>query len=163
MINHGVGSATTAEVQSIINMLLNGTATPLDTSPTSNTGGYNPPYALDTDTILGAIPSLNGSATLNFGPLMLSGWTVLGAHFGNNIDTTVTNVTGFWLINLGSTPTNIITLSDGRGSSNAQIFATGNVPAVPEPATWAMMLLGFGTIGVGMRRRRRQDALMQIA
>ena len=26
--------------------------------------------------------------------------------------------------------------------------------AVPEPATWAMMLLGFGAIGVQLRRRR---------
>jgi hypothetical protein len=25
---------------------------------------------------------------------------------------------------------------------------------VPEPATWAMMILGFGVIGAGMRRRR---------
>jgi hypothetical protein len=33
--------------------------------------------------------------------------------------------------------------------------------AVPEPATWAMMLLGFGGIGMSMRRRPR--ALMQIA
>ena len=42
---------------------------------------------------------------------------------------------------------------------------TGNVsidPAVPEPATWAMMLLGFGGIGLAMRRRRR-PALAQIA
>ena len=27
--------------------------------------------------------------------------------------------------------------------------------AVPEPATWAMMLLGFGGMGVALRRRRR--------
>ena len=27
-------------------------------------------------------------------------------------------------------------------------------PAVPEPATWAMMLLGFGAAGFAMRRRR---------
>ena len=27
--------------------------------------------------------------------------------------------------------------------------------AVPEPATWAMMLLGFGAIGVSARRRRK--------
>ena len=37
-------------------------------------------------------------------------------------------------------------------------------PAVPEPATWAMMLLGFGGIGMVMRRKRRRDAtLMQVA
>jgi hypothetical protein len=27
---------------------------------------------------------------------------------------------------------------------------------VPEPGTWAMMLIGFGAIGAGMRRRRKQ-------
>lgn len=27
-------------------------------------------------------------------------------------------------------------------------------PAVPEPATWAMMLLGFGAVGAKMRRRK---------
>ena len=26
---------------------------------------------------------------------------------------------------------------------------------VPEPATWAMMILGMGAVGAGMRRRRR--------
>lgn len=34
--------------------------------------------------------------------------------------------------------------------------------AVPEPATWAMMLLGFGAIGFAMRRRQSQ-ALAQLA
>lgn len=40
---------------------------------------------------------------------------------------------------------------------------TLNVQAVPEPATWAMMLLGFGAIGLSLRSRRRQPALAQIA
>lgn len=32
-------------------------------------------------------------------------------------------------------------------------------PAVPEPATWAMMLVGFGAVGFGMRSaKRRSDA-----
>ena len=39
---------------------------------------------------------------------------------------------------------------------------TGTIRAVPEPATWAMMLLGFGGIGFAMRRRR-QPVLAQLA
>jgi hypothetical protein len=36
--------------------------------------------------------------------------------------------------------------------------------AVPEPGTWAMMLIGFGVVGAGMRRARRHSAtLMQVA
>ena len=27
-------------------------------------------------------------------------------------------------------------------------------PSVPEPSTWAMMLLGFGAVGFAIRRRR---------
>lgn len=37
------------------------------------------------------------------------------------------------------------------------------VPGVPEPASWAMLLLGFGGIGAAMRRSRRRTALMQVA
>jgi hypothetical protein len=33
------------------------------------------------------------------------------------------------------------------------------VSAVPEPATWAEFILGFGMIGVALRRRRSQAAL----
>lgn len=46
------------------------------------------------------------------------------------------------------------------GFSHIDIFDTG-APGVPEPATWAMMLLGFGGIGMTMRRKRRN--LMQVA
>ena len=92
----GTGSATTADQQAIINLLLNGTSSTADSSPTNNTAGYNPPYAgLNTSTVLGAVRDLNGSATLDFGTLSMSGLTVLGAHFGNNIDSDVNNVSAF--------------------------------------------------------------------
>lgn len=35
-----------------------------------------------------------------------------------------------------------------------KIKFTVTPPAVPEPATWAMMILGFGAIGASMRRRK---------
>ena len=35
--------------------------------------------------------------------------------------------------------------------------------AVPEPATWAMMLAGFGLIGSGMRRRNAVMARVTYA
>ena len=50
----------------------------------------------------------------------------------------------------------------GATANSGAIFEDGR--AVPEPATWAMMLLGFGGIGMAMRRgRRNSKALMQVA
>ena len=39
----------------------------------------------------------------------------------------------------------------------------GTIGAVPEPSTWAMMLLGFGGVGVALRRRRRATFIAQLA
>jgi hypothetical protein len=43
------------------------------------------------------------------------------------------------------------------------VTAASAAAAVPEPATWAMMLLGFGAIGVGMRSRKRQAVQLKFA
>jgi hypothetical protein len=48
------------------------------------------------------------------------------------------------------------------GGSNTAVFTLGNVgvpSAIPEPATWAMMLGGFGLIGAASRRRHRTKVL----
>jgi hypothetical protein len=37
------------------------------------------------------------------------------------------------------------------------------VAAVPEPGTWAMMILGFGFVGSTLRRGRKAKALLQLA
>ena len=43
-------------------------------------------------------------------------------------------------------------------------LAVRAVPAVPEPATWAMMLLGFaGVVVMGARNRRRQERNFRLA
>ncbi len=64
--------------------------------------------------------------------------------------------------------TQTITYADagenGLQNGNVTISQVSPTSGVPEPATWAMMLLGFGGIGVAMRRsKRRSRALMQIA
>jgi len=47
--------------------------------------------------------------------------------------------------------------------SSALVPAGGGMSgAVPEPATWAMMLIGFGAVGASVRRKRRA-ALTQAA
>ncbi len=51
------------------------------------------------------------------------------------------------------------TLSPGGfgGQSIAQVNLSF-VSAVPEPATWTMMLIGFGAVGMVIRRRRKMLA-----
>jgi hypothetical protein len=44
-----------------------------------------------------------------------------------------------------------------------QLRLAGVNSAVPEPATWAMMLIGFGAVGYSMRRRKIGYARLQAA
>jgi hypothetical protein len=67
-------------------------------------------------------------------------------------------------VNIFSGQLNNITVtgvSRGLGSYGGNLtFIPG---AVPEPGTWAMMLIGFGAIGFSMRRRRRVTASLRTA
>lgn len=61
---------------------------------------------------------------------------------------------GVWL--------NDVTLSpNGAGNTTVGVL-TGGIQALPEPATWAMMLIGFAGVGAAMRRSRK-PALAQLA
>ena len=85
----------------------------------------------------------------------LTGMSVFGFHAGGAGDGG--QGTFFFQFNAGA-GVDVITITDrlnsnATGLSNAALFQTGS--AVPEPATWAMMLLGFGAIGTSLRIRRR--------
>jgi hypothetical protein len=76
----------------------------------------------------------------------LLGGTVLGFGVGNGgCPSDCSNFNAF-ADNLSLTTTT---------STRSVNFAASSVAAVPEPGTWAMMLLGFGAIGGAMRRNRR--------
>lgn len=47
-----------------------------------------------------------------------------------------------------------------HGLSHLAFFGTAAPGAVPEPATWAMMLLGFGFVGSAMRSAKRRRKLV---
>jgi hypothetical protein len=52
-----------------------------------------------------------------------------------------------------------------RGSSGPDGFYSGTATlgGVPEPMTWAMMFLGFGLVGAGLRRRSKQTVRVAYA
>ena len=49
-----------------------------------------------------------------------------------------------------------------NGPAGSNFNGTANLTAVPEPATWGLMLLGFGAMG-GMLRTRRQTPRVRFA
>jgi hypothetical protein len=65
---------------------------------------------------------------------------------GNGGTTFATNLPG---ILAGLAYINFHTVQFGGGEIR------GNIPPVPEPAGWAMMLIGFAAIGLSVRARRR--------
>jgi hypothetical protein len=85
---------------------------------------------------------------------------------GDGVDTTLAggqlsggNVSQSWAygarvnFDFGGAKIHQIVLSSSSNSFETDNFAVAG-GAVPEPATWAMMILGFGTIGALMRRRQ---------
>jgi hypothetical protein len=72
----------------------------------------------------------------------------------NNLDTTFAPQTLNFFAGAG--PTTISFNAVGDGANIDPILDNVAVAGVPEPAVWAMMLMGFGGLGVAMRRARRQ-------
>jgi hypothetical protein len=70
------------------------------------------------------------------------------------------------LFNFGSGGSFSLLLQDATFGTpgNARVSGTFTYvsPSVPEPSTWAMMLIGFGAVGFAIRRRR-SPKLAQVA
>ena len=87
-------------------------------------------------------------------------WNGTGASFGDSQNSA--RFTFAFLSGLGFDPNvnNTYSVNLSAGGHSLTTYAQVGSGAVPEPATWAMMLIGFGAIGLQMRRRK---SLAQIA
>lgn len=47
--------------------------------------------------------------------------------------------------------------------SNTSVSPTPSAIGVPEPTTWALMLIGFGFVGAAMRRKQKQAIAYKLA
>lgn len=92
-----------------------------------------------------------GTATINFfranGSLIqqVIVTNLADAFYGFQRDGNVNDIRGISIYNNDG---------NGIGFDNLRFDVQSMGGAVPEPATWAMMLVGFGAMGVSMRRRR---------
>jgi hypothetical protein len=55
----------------------------------------------------------------------------------------------------GLTGPTTLTFTNNAELDTTEIVAAFNASSLPEPSTWALMLLGFGAIGASMRHSRR--------
>ena len=110
----------------------------------------NPPPAESVNVLIEAL-STDGLTVLGFNTLTLDG-------NGNNYF----NITGTDGDTFGGFRITLNPANTGVGALQNVRVQTAVAAAVPEPGTWALMLLGFGGIGVSMRRRRSR-VLMQVA
>lgn len=114
---------------------------------------------------------VNGTFAINFATDGLQG-TISGSAtptgtpgiFSPNFTYAILTGTGRFLNATGTfLATGSIDARTPPSQLSFQLNGSVNAPAVPEPATWGMMLLGLGGIGMAMRRRRSEPAMIQIA
>jgi len=108
--------------------------------------------------------NLAAGATTTFGGLLQSSLTDTYTLNPTSPSTKLFNSfvgTGLYNFVVDATGASIVK-GTGNFASSISTEAQGivtvdyNYTAVPEPATWAVMLVGFGGMGVAMRSRRRQ-------
>jgi hypothetical protein len=135
----------------------------VDFDTTTNTAGSTSPFFDfmndQTGSYTFALITSTPGATVTLEQLLSGGGaSIIQTVTGSSNSLTLTTGT----LAAGATFRFLYTFNAGAGGGTVSGNASFMQSAVPEPATWAMMLVGFGGIGFAMRRRRR-PVLAQIA
>ena len=139
----------------------NATFTLPNSNPTSFTSSALVGNQIFFNAVAGNFGGTAGTADISFGTNLIADLNILSANLGQ----TQLSVIGGGDLFTGSASnptfnTGTFNLSGGFTAGAATLTITrAAVAAVPEPATWAMMLMGFGAMGVAMRRRRHIQRL----
>jgi len=154
--------ATTFHVGDLPNFYLT-SGTPTSPSITANFGnGFNGPVMFD-DSFEFTIPQNgvgSGSISTSFSSaanhLVISGLWINGVAYVVPATATGQSLTigGIPIIS-GLLNTIRVTGTSGSAGGSYDGTATFSASAVPEPATWALMLGGFGLVGAMTRRRSK--------
>lgn len=70
---------------------------------------------------------------------------------------------GFFVDRPITAGTYTLRVAGNRPGANGSYSGTLAFSPVPEPGTWAMMLFGFGAVGFGLRRRRKESTRVRFA
>jgi hypothetical protein len=133
-------------------------------------GGYTDNDAfVSTAFKLGAFTTSPTTLALNdavFSALNTNGYNVFGTTANNNTVDLMSGVSAgnIWII--GSARSGVAYKGNGYVDGKIDGFKLDAIkvsPVVPEPATWAMMISGFGLIGASMRRRRSVEVTFTAA
>jgi hypothetical protein len=126
--------------------LLNSSNTAVDQLALADLG-----FTWDGTTVVQKIEGLGGGNP-TFSPI-LTGISYIGAHWGEGGGSP--GGTAFYRIDAGAGITTLTLNVPYQATSNLWVYGTGH-GGVPEPATWAMMILGMGGVGAALRSRRRR-------
>lgn len=122
----------------------------------ANDGALSTTFA----TVLGKIYTLSFSAGAFGGGTDLLSYAINGVGetlttvADNNADTTFKSYTATF-VGTGN-PTTLSFSDPGAGINVDTVLDNVTVTAVPEPATWGLMLAGFAFVGVAARNRQRK-------
>jgi hypothetical protein len=83
-------------------------------------------------------------------------WQVFGSNSATSLGVSVATGTDEAVHTLTGTNANFMFYNFEATAGNVLVASVSGVSAVPEPATWAMMLLGFAGLGFAFRQSRRK-------